>query len=202
MPEDTPKASRVLPKKGKLPWRRWLRSLHRDAGFFVVGLTVIYAVSGLAVNHIGEWDPNFVQYQKDVDLGHAISGSDDEVAATALAALDLDAKPEEVYSAAPDELEVYLADGKTIHVDPTKGTIHAEGQKPRFFLRVANWLHLNRGKKAWTYFADGYAVLLLFLAGSGMFMLAGRKGLLGRGGVFLILGVLVPVLYITLSGGP
>ena len=28
----------------------------------------------------------------------------------------------------------------------------------RFFLRVANWLHYNRGKKAWTYVADVYAV--------------------------------------------
>jgi hypothetical protein len=45
-------------------------------------------------------------------------------------------------------------------------------------------------------------VLLLFLATSGLFMLAGRKGLLGRGGVLLVLGILVPVLYVVLSGGP
>ena len=38
-------------------------------------------------------------------------------------------------------------------------------------------------KKAWTYFADGYAVFLLFLALSGLFMIPGRKGLFGREGL-------------------
>ncbi len=56
-----------------------------------------------------------------------------------------------------------------------------EGQKPRFFLRLANWLHLNRGKKAWSYVADTYAVILLFLASSGLFMIPGKKGIKGRG---------------------
>ena len=32
-------------------------------------------------------------------------------------------------------------------------------------------LHLNRGKKAWTYVADTYAVILLYLAVSGLFMI-------------------------------
>ena len=38
-----------------------LRALHRDIGYFSVGLTVIYAASGLAVNHIADWGPNFTQ---------------------------------------------------------------------------------------------------------------------------------------------
>jgi hypothetical protein len=77
-----------------------------------------------------------------------------------------------------------------------------EGQRPRFFLRMANWLHLNRGKAAWTYVADAYAGGLLFLALSGIFLNAGRKGLFGRGGVLVLLGAAVPILYVTLSGGP
>ena len=80
------------------------------------------------------------------------------------------------------------------------GHVLDEGQKPRFILRVANWLHLNRGKKAWTYFADAYAAGLLVLALSGMFMIAGRKGILGRGAVLVALGIAVPVLYVTLAG--
>ena len=79
------------------------------------------------------------------------------------------------------------------------GHVVDEEQKPRFFLRVANWLHLNRGKKAWTYFADAYAAGLLLLATSGIFMIPGRKGLIGRGAVFVAVGVAIPIVYITLS---
>lgn len=193
--------TRRLPRRPRLPWRRWLRALHRDTGYFVVGLTFIYALSGLAVNHIGQWDPNFVPYDETRELGHALPGPDDAVARQALAALDLDETPEDVYRASPDRLEVVLKD-KTVHVDTATGKVYGEGQEPRFFLRLANWLHLNRGKKAWTYVADAYAVLLLFLATSGLWMLPGRKGLFGRGGVLLALGILVPVLYVVLSGGP
>ncbi len=194
-------APRVLPRRKRFPWRRWLRALHRDVGYLVVGLTVVYALSGLAVNHIGEWDPSFTQYERSVDLGHPISGTDEEVAQKALDALGLTGSPEEVYRASDEDLEVTLGE-KTVHVDPTRGTVLGEGQEPRFFLRVANWLHLNRGKKAWTRFADAYAILLLYLACSGLFMLAGRKGLIGRGGILLLVGILVPVLYLVISGGP
>jgi hypothetical protein len=67
-------------------------------------------------------------------------------------------------------------------------------------LREFNFLHLNRGKKAWKYFADAYAVGLLFLAASGMFMLAGRKGLFGRGAFFVAAGVALPIVYLWWAG--
>jgi hypothetical protein len=85
-------------------------------------------------------------------------------------------------------------------VNPGTGRVVDEGQRPRLFLRIANWLHLNRGKKAWTYAADMYAAALLFLATSGMFMIAGRKGLLGRGAALVALGIAIPVVYVTLAG--
>lgn len=198
MPE--PETSRALPKpKGR--WRRILRALHRDLGYFIVGLTFIYALSGLAVNHIGEWDPNFAAIEKEAALPTPLEGDDAAIAARATAALGVTGEPEELFRASEEQLEVYF-DNLTVHVDTTSGAVYAEGQEPRFFLRVANWLHLNRGKAAWTIIADAYAVLLLFLATSGLFMLAGRKGLFGRGGILLILGILVPTLYVLLSGGP
>src|SRR5256885_9515808 len=40
-------------------WRAWLRAIHRDIGYLAVGFTVIYALSGIAMNHIDDWDPNF-----------------------------------------------------------------------------------------------------------------------------------------------
>src|SRR5262245_24029094 len=43
----------------KKRWRAWLRAVHRDVGYLAVGFTIIYALSGIAMNHIADWDPNF-----------------------------------------------------------------------------------------------------------------------------------------------
>ena len=109
-------------------------------------------------------------------------------------------EPKEVYREG-DDVEI-LFDHRTLHVALASGHVTDEQQKPRFFVRAANWLHLNRGKTAWKVFADAYAAGLLFLATTGIFMIAGKKGLIGRGAVFVTIGIAVPILYIALSGGP
>jgi hypothetical protein len=183
--------------------RPWLRAFHRDIGYFLVGLTFVYALSGLAVNHIGQWNPNFHEIEKHHQLSNpaALPKDDDGLSKLVLRELSVGEKPSEVYRASDTQLDIVL-ERRTLHVDTTKGTVFEEGEEPRFFLRLANWLHLNRGKKAWTYFADGYAVMLLFLATSGLFMIPGKKGLVGRGAIITFAGILVPVLYVVLSGGP
>ena len=40
-------------------WRRLNNLLHRDIGYVAVGLTLAYAISGLAVNHKADWNPNY-----------------------------------------------------------------------------------------------------------------------------------------------
>ena len=182
-------------------WRVWLRAVHRDVGQVAVGLTLVYAVSGIAVNHIADWDPNFVNYEATHELGGPVSGSDEQIAEIVLRRLDVDGKPTELYRPSGDQLDVVL-EGRTLHVTPSTGRVFDEGQRPRLLLRVANWLHLNRGKKAWTYVADTYAGALLLLAVSGMFMLPGRKGLFGRGGLLVLLGAAIPIAYVQLAGGP
>jgi hypothetical protein len=181
--------------------RSWLRALHRDAGYLAVGLTVVYALSGLAVNHIAAWDPNFHSYERVHELGGPLPADDAAAAAKVLGALGIQTPPQEVYRASPDRLDITL-DRRSLHVDTRSGRVVDEGQKPRVLLRAANWLHLNRGKKAWSYIADGYAVFLLFLATSGMFMLPGRRGIVGRGALLVAAGAAVPILYVALSGGP
>jgi hypothetical protein len=186
-------------------WRPWLRAIHRDMGYVAVGLTFIYAVSGLAVNHIADWkngDANFVRYEATHQLDPAtLTGDDNAVADSVAKRLSIAGPPREVYRAAPDQLDV-LWENRTLHIDTQKGQVIEEGQKARFFVRFANWLHLNRGKKAWTYVADTYAFALLFLSVSGLFMIKGKKGLIGRGAVFALVGIAIPVVYVTLAGGP
>jgi hypothetical protein len=182
-------------------WRPWLRAAHRDVGYLLVGLTFVYALSGLAVNHIADWDPNYRAVERRHELG-PLPEDEDEAARVVLERLAITATPTDVFlDDETGELEVTLAD-RTLTAAVATGTVVEQAREPRLFLRVANWLHLNRGKKAWSYVADGYAVLLLFLATSGLFMLPGRKGLLGRGAILALLGAAVPIVYVVLSGGP
>lgn len=188
-------------KRSRWTFRNLSRALHRDLGHLAVGLTVVYACSGLAVNHVADREPSFVAYQEARELGGPVSGSDEEIAAVVRQRFGLAQEPRDVYRAAPDDLQI-LFERSTLHVNPANGHVLEEGQRPRFFLRAANWLHLNRGKKAWTYVADFYAAGLLFLALTGTLMLPGRKGLLGRGGLLVLLGAGLPIAYVQLSGGP
>jgi hypothetical protein len=179
-------------------WRPLLRALHRDVGYLAVGLTVVYALSGLAVNHVADWDPSFVSYERERRVPVPLPAND---AAAARAVMAVDGPPREVYRASATQLEIGL-DKRALHVDTQTGRVVDEGQRPRFFLRAANWLHLNRGKRGWRWFADGYAVFLLLLSLSGLLMLPGRRGLGGRGAILASVGVLVPLVYLRVVGGP
>lgn len=195
--------SSPVPVRVKRPFqlRGWVRAIHRDAGYFGVGLTLVYALSGLAVNHVSDWDPSFRQIQKTHRVAAPLATDPEASAKQVLRALDITEPPREIYAAGDDAVDIVL-DRRTLHVTPSSGKVVEEGQSPRLFLRAANWLHLNRGKKAWTYVADTYAVILLYLAISGLFMIPGRKGLVGRGALIAALGAAIPIGYVVLSGGP
>src|SRR5688572_26901874 len=155
-------------------WRAVLRSLHRDIGYLAVGLTFVYALSGLAINHIGQWDPNFKTVVETHELDKPLPEDEKAAGAQILAELGIDDEPREAYWETDGTYQIFF-DSRTIVVDPKTLVAMDANEEPRFFLRVANWLHYNRGKSAWTYIADGYAIFLLFLATSGIFMLKGRK---------------------------
>ena len=186
----------------RVNWRRLLRAVHRDVGFLAVGLTLVYAVSGIAVNHIATWDPSFEQFTRTITVPPAaLAGDDQALAKAALAELGIGEAPSDVYRASDTRLEVTL-EHSSVHVNTQSGVIAEEGQRPRPVLRSVNWLHLNRGKAAWTAFADVFAGGLVFLALSGLFMLKGRHGVLGWRALYVVAGAAVPIVYLVASGGP
>ncbi len=199
---ETPSLPRRAGRYVQKRWRAWLRALHRDAGYLAVGLTLIYALSGIAINHVKDWDPNFKNQDRTYNVPGPYPEDEAEAARKVLEAIGSTAEPADAYYATNTQLEIEFDDKRIIHVNTVTGTVVEQYEKPRFFLRIANWLHYNRGKAAWTYIADGYAFFLLFLATSGIFMLKGRKGFVGRGAQLIALGAAVPILYVHFSGGP
>jgi uncharacterized protein len=187
-------------------FRGLIRAVHRDAGYLAVGLTFIYAISGLAVNHIKDWDPNYREVKETLPLPASPTwkfttdppGANQEQARSILLALGINEEPTGVYAPSEHELDITL-EHADLHVDLRKKAVVRDGQSERFLLKTANFLHLNRGKRAWTFIADSYAILLLSLATSGLMMVKGRKGFWGRGALFVLLGAAVPIAYVILA---
>lgn len=175
-------------------WRRWNYLLHRDIGFLCIGLTLVYAISGVAVNHIADWNPSYSIEKATANIGPVVGdpvklATQQEI----LRRLEETGKLESSFLPAPGQLQLFV-EKRSILVDLRSGQVVYEKAIPRPGLREMNFLHLNHPKKAWTWMADLYAVALAFLAISGLLMI--RKKTLRRGLVLTGIGVVIPLLFV------
>ena len=184
----------------KKRWRAWLRAVHRDFGYLAVGFTIIYAVSGIAQNHIEDWgDVSYKATETTLTIPAIADGVPDIVAVKAVADAVALGVPTG-HTRAGDEIHLEYANGTKVTAIGTNVTIQTRSR--RAFIGIANWLHTAKHKKAWKYVSDTFAVLLLYLALSGIFMIKGRLGLKWRGLTLIPIGFAVPILYVVIAGGP
>lgn len=179
-----------------MKWRKWNYILHRDIGFLCIGLTLIYAISGIAVNHISHsWNPSYTidkesgtvsplpeDSQPDMEYISKILGELEEVGTFKNAAM-----------IAPGSLRIFV-EGNTIDLRLATGQVLMEKVDRIPILYEVNYLHLNKGKGIWTWLADIYGVALCFLALSGILMIKGKQK--KRGLVLTSLGFLMPLIYL------
>jgi hypothetical protein len=184
----------------KIKWRKWNNIIHRDLGYLCVGLTVIYAVSGVAVNHVADWNPNYRVRRTETNIGSLANGHPSSPATIEhiLESVGALGSPRATFRPDTATLQIFLNDGTTVSVDLETGDVVEENVRDRRGLREANFLHLNHAKQIWTFVADIYAVALALLAVTGMFVLKGRKGLAGRGAWLTGAGILVPLFFLWL----
>jgi hypothetical protein len=177
-------------------WKRINYILHRDIGFLCIGLTLLYAISGVVVNHISHsFNPSYKIEHTATKVNPVTEGTvmDMEVVNDILSQLKENRKFKNVVMMAPDQMRIFV-EGNTIDVTLSTGEVQMEHLTKRFLLYELNYLHLNKPKKAWTYIADVYAVLLGFLAISGLFMI--RKKTMRRGLVLTGIGFAIPIVYL------
>jgi hypothetical protein len=176
------------------PWRKYARAIHRDVGYVIIALTLAYGISGLAVNHVDAWNPNYKFAQRNVDIGPVPSGSPDETArlVATKAGLDASAIRGHVFDTATD-FRVFFPDGQELRVDLATGRGTAKTVTTRAVLFQVNALHLNNLKGWWTYVADLFAIAMILMALTGAVMLKGQLGISGRGKWFIAGGLAIPV---------
>ena len=177
----------------RIPWRRWNAAIHRDLGYLAVGLTLVYAVSGLAVNHVDSWNPNYVVEKVERRFPPIAAAGRDALVAALIPALELPGPPKQAVQASPETITLFY-DGLVVEARPAAGLAILDSTRDRPVFREVNLLHLNHPKGLWTYIADAYAAVLVLLAITGLFILRGRPGLAGRGKWLVGAGVAVPLL--------
>jgi hypothetical protein len=176
---------------GRRNWRKLNNALHRDVGYLIVGLTIVYGVSGLAVNHRADWNPSYRMAKRALQIQPIQATERDEMVRQARAALGV-GEPRNVFRPDPDTLQLFF-DRESFSIDLPTGAVIVDGIRPRPVLYEMNQLHLNTPKGAWTWIADLYAVALLFVAATGLFVLKGRTGITGRGAWLTAVGIVIPV---------
>lgn len=175
--------------------RKWLKILHRDIGYLAVGLTILFSISGIAVNHIHEWNPNYSIEIKESEIPVPQDISKERLVDYVLNALQIDREPNGWHRTSPQTLQIFL-EGNTIDFNLETGLVRQEIVDERAVLRQFNILHLNEPKQAWTWFSDFYALNLMFLAISGIFLIKGKKGWKWRGTWLVTVGILIPILFL------
>ena len=180
-------------------FRKWNRILHRDIGYFFFGLTIIYCISGIALNHKKDWNPNYDIIYKDITIADNV----DMTAVTTDWVMALLKKYHEedhykkFYFSDARTLKIFIDDGSfTINMVNKTGYIEKITKRP-FFYEV-NFLHYNPGKW-WMWFSDIFCVGMTIVAISGLFVIAKSKNSLTRRGVwFVVGGLIVPILALIL----
>lgn len=178
--------------------RRWNNVLHRDIGYLCVGMTLIYAISGIVLNHFKSGDFKHPDYSKswyDLRVSLPASGTVDKTYVLKVLDEAGEGSNFKSYIAGDGYVQIFLDKG-LLYVDTKTGEAQLEKKVPRYVIKEMNLLHYNNLKKFYTWFSDLYAVGLIILTITGLFVLRGKNGILGRGAWLTAIGIILPALFI------
>jgi len=174
--------------------RKINRAIHRDLGYFFFGMCIIYGLSGIALNHRHQWNPNYIITQKSLQLTPPETELADD-RDIALHYLDQLERREELRTTLRrgEHLRIFIRHG-SMTVNVSDGSGELETVRPRPVFRQVNFLHYNTPRRLWTWFSDIYAGGLIILAFTGLFILKGKNGITRRGAWIAGAGILIPLI--------
>ncbi len=180
-------------------WRRFARIIHRDLGYLIVGTTIVYAISGLAMNHARDWNPDYAVIKRieRVDASALPEKPKREEAKAFLQSIGIDARFKTAYPESQSTIKLFYEGGSAI-IDRSSGEVQIEELRRRPVLHLFNRLHRNPGRW-WTWFSDIFCIGLLIVSISGIILLPGKNGITRRGGILTAAGILLPTLLVIIN---
>lgn len=169
-------------EKGEGTKRRYtMRSLHRDIGFFVIGITIIYGLSGILLVYR---DTGLLKSEKVVE-----KTIQPNLKASQLGAV-MHVRAVKVVKEEGDV--IYFQNG---NYNAATGELNYTANQLPSFLNKLNQFHKTSSRNVVHYISIIYAVLLLFLAISSFWMYKPKSNMFKRGlyltGAGLVLAILL-----------
>lgn len=176
------------------------RNLHRDLGYFYIGLIISFAFSGLMMNHRESWHPEkYTTETKTIEVQlPEKSKIDDDFAENLGKKLGIDDKmrrqmvKKETFKISFEnhDVEIDMKTGKGEIVSFIKTPIISQTMK----------LHKSTSN-FWIYYSDIFALSLITIALTGTIMIkAGKFSWRNRGWKLAVAGVVFPLLFLILFG--
>ena len=172
------------------------RSLHRDLGYFYIGLVIAFSISGLFLNHRESWHPLNYEYEsKAVQVPVAELGND--ILKEDILALSNSLNIH-------DELRRFGIDDDVVWVsymttDLEFNRLNGKGELKRFMttplLGQMTKLHIDTNQ-FWILYSDVFALSLLLIAVSAMVFPKGKYSFKKYGWKLAIAGMISPAAFL------
>jgi uncharacterized protein len=172
------------------------RITHRDIGYLIAGLTIIYAISGIALNHKNNWNPNYLIENRAFTTNIPVlrESFNNEVAKSILKSIQVDNGFKTFYFPSGNKVTIFIEGGfVSINVLTGDGIIEKISKRPIFY--QLNFLHYNPGRW-WKYFSDIFCIALIIVTVTGLFIIKGKNGITKRGAILTIIGIILPLLFL------
>lgn len=192
---------KVKEKKKSTRIRILCRKIHAHLSYFFVGIILIYAISGITMNHLKDFNPQYMiqvkNYEAEGKFPHSHNYSKEEIE------LLLDKVGEENnytkhFYPNSSTMKIFLKSGSTFSLNTKTGEVNYEGLKKRPLFSQLSFLHYNPNQW-WTIFSDIFAIALIIICITGIMIQKGKKGIWGIGGIEIIIGISIPILFLIFS---
>ena len=137
----------------KFKWRKWNRATHRDLGYLFVAMTIIYSLSGIAINHLNDWNPNYVITVEDIQVQIPSDKSkiDKKEVINILSQIGEEDNYKKHYFPGNSQLKVFIDGGNTIiDLATGEGIIEKIKRRPLFCITT----QVNGGQYSLTYLLE------------------------------------------------
>jgi len=181
-----------------------IRSLHRDLGYFVIGLTLIYALSGIVLSGRGlGWLEQDFKSQALISQNISIEKFNENFLETVFEGKVSEVFPEDSYEGVKEHLELKLEKNENgflyfsawrklkVKYEPNTGNLDVKFRGYPMVVELLVKAHKASHESAWFYLAIIYSVILSFLAISSFWMVKGKNGFKKRGVYLMLAGFAV-----------